>query len=294
MLKRLINQFTYNYYLRGLPRILFSLRSLFVGKDGVCTDFDGHIFRIDPNNQFQYNIIWGYYEDSVRSLIKKLLKSGDIFVDIGANIGYFSILSQSIVGKEGQVYSFEPNIEALANLRENARLNNSKNITVIPKATSDYIGTAQFNMGVESAFSTLVENPDFMQVKRQVTVDVTTVDEEMQAQIGNLELIALVKIDVEGNEIFTLKGMQKLISCRMAKFIIENNPNALKRNGHSLLDLIRPFLEQNYHVYWIIFDTENKIFRKKNVSLKEIDQTNIAYFSSKAGDILLSPELINF
>ena len=82
------------------------------------------------------------YERATTDLLKDLLHPGMIFVDVGANIGYFSLLAANLVGTEGTVYAFEPEPGNHELLRKNIELNSYSNIVMIQKAVSNKSGSA--------------------------------------------------------------------------------------------------------------------------------------------------------
>lgn len=107
------------------------------------------------DNYFQNNIRYGYYEYEVRTLVENSLKAGDIFLDIGANIGYMTLLAANKVGDKGRVFSFEPNPDVLPYLQENVRFNKLGNTTIENSAVSKSNGEATLYCGVEHALSTM-------------------------------------------------------------------------------------------------------------------------------------------
>ena len=85
---------------------------------------EGDHFVGEPLNQ------WGYYEPFVTQVMHNMAKKGDTVVDIGANIGYYSIMLAKFVGKSGKVYAFEPEPKNVELLSKNVKVNNLHNIKV--------------------------------------------------------------------------------------------------------------------------------------------------------------------
>ena len=116
------------------------------------------------------------YEPYETELFKKLIKSGMVVVDIGANIGYYTLLAAKLVGNNGRVYAFEPEPTNYRFLIKNIELNRYKNIKLIQKAVSDKHGKARIfldkhNLGMHSlAEANIQEKAGFMEVE-MVTLD---------------------------------------------------------------------------------------------------------------------------
>jgi len=91
----------------------------------------------------------GEFEPDTSVVVRKLLRKGDVVVDVGANIGYYSLLFSRCVGTDGHVYSFEPVPQLASALRKNADLNQFEQITLSNLALSDHNGEARFYVGPE-------------------------------------------------------------------------------------------------------------------------------------------------
>lgn len=89
-------------------------------------------------------LVKGVYEPKTTSLFKKVIREGDIVVDVGAHIGYYTLLASRLVGDTGKVYAFEPEPRNYDLLLKNLELNNVKNVVAIKKAVSNKKGTLKF------------------------------------------------------------------------------------------------------------------------------------------------------
>jgi FkbM family methyltransferase len=287
----LLQQFTDNYYLRGLPNLLYRTRFLAEKSSKVYKDPDGVLLNIDLNNYFQNNILYGYYEYAVRSLIKSRLKPGGYMLDIGGNIGYMAALGGICAGKEGRVLTFEPNPDVLPVLSANITLNKLSNVDIIGATASDKEGKARFFCGVEHALSTLVEGAGVLEIKKIIDVPVKTVDSVIAEKNIAAAEFSVVKIDVEGHEYFALKGMQTVLAAKKASFIVENNPPAQKALGVDLAMILNEFFfANNYKVYWIESKTNKSLFYKKKVTMTPITIHNVSDYLDKSGDFLAEPQ----
>lgn len=145
----------------------------------------------------------GSYEKKQSEIIGKTLKKGEIFFDIGANVGFYSLLAAEIVREEGQVFSFEPLPQNFEYLKKHIAINNYKNIFPYQFAVSEKSGSAFFGEIINPAQGRLVENG---------TIRVKTIALDDWIQSKKLPIPKAIKIDVEGEEFSVLKGSQCLIS----------------------------------------------------------------------------------
>lgn len=151
------------------------------------------------------------YESREIKLCKKLLSSGDIFIDVGANIGWFTIGAARQVGQAGKVIAFEPSSQINPQLQRNIYLNKLSNVKVEKIALSDENGTAilsgytEENIGLPS----IVGNSDNYEKSGSEKVETVRFDDYYQR--ASLGKIRLIKIDAEGAEMKILEGMGKLL-----------------------------------------------------------------------------------
>lgn len=219
------------------------------------------------NAFFEYNLgenlIMNLYKDSVLSKIiydgfeqeelnfmKKTLKKEDIFIDIGANVGLYSLIASQAVGKEGLVIAFEPAPTTFNRLLENKSLNNLNNIQARNCGLSDELGELNFYISDNgfdawNSFSPSADN----KLQKKITVSVSTLDCELQ-HIDKAK-IKLVKIDVEGWEKFVLKGgeifFKNYSPIVMVEFADENTFNA----GYSVHEIYDTMVNYGYEWHTI-------------------------------------------
>ncbi|BAZ43953.1 methyltransferase FkbM family protein [Chondrocystis sp. NIES-4102] len=151
----------------------------------------------------------GTYELPIQEIFQQNLHAGDVFYDIGANVGFFSIIAAKLVGNSGQVYSFEPGETNAKSVRHNAQLNNFTHIEVIEKAVSETSGEGELILAKYSgghALATADAPPD---VAGRVTIDLVSIDDLIAE--NSIKPPNFVKIDIEGAELSALKGMKETI-----------------------------------------------------------------------------------
>jgi FkbM family methyltransferase len=142
-------------------------------------------------------------EGDMHDFILDNLKLGDVFVDVGANVGYYTILASKLVGANGKVFAVEPVPQTVRVLKFNIKLNRLKNVTVIDKAAWNSYDRLKMRVmfgefGCASFFRDGVE----------VEVDAIPLDEVLV----NVPKIKLIKVDVEGAEYEVLQGLRQTLT----------------------------------------------------------------------------------
>lgn len=175
----------------------------------------------------------GTYEKGTIQFLKKYLKPGHRFLDIGANIGLMSVIASKCVGEKGVVYAVEANPGTVPILQANFELNQCKNVELLPIALSDVQGTALLfeNWEVNRGGASLISQSDDQE---GVEVKMERLDDLFQEDTT----IDLVKIDVEGFEPQVIRGGMKLFRKQLPVFIIEVSEKREKEVGPSPLEIM--------------------------------------------------------
>lgn len=183
-----------------------------------------------------------------------LLRSGDVFVDGGANVGLFALRAAEVVGATGRILACEPGPGTMRMLRANAKRNGFSMIDLHEVALSDATGTAHFTVFEDgSGLASFAPHSDG---GRAVEVDVVTLD-GLTASFD--DRVALVKLDIEGAEAKALRGAEELISRSAPAFLVEVEPGHLARQGSSVDDLTDALKPHGYEAYAIT--SEAKLVR---------------------------------
>ena len=189
-----------------------------------CVDLDGFSLYVLPNDYIGAGIIrTRTYEPHVTALIRRELHKGDIFLDVGGNVGYFTMLASSIVGSGGKVIAFEPNPQNLQLIYESQLRNGFLNQSIYPYAASDHAGILRFTT-VGSNGGVVTENS--RDQKHYLLVQAVVIDNVLPDQPINM-----VKIDIEAHEPFAIRGMSNLIKKYRPKIITEFHPWAMRLNN---------------------------------------------------------------
>ena len=166
-------------------------------------------------NSSNYNLqtAMGIYELPLQKALSKYLKLEDIVYDIGANVGFFTVISAKLVGDSGHVYAFEPDPDNIKNLEHNIQLDSFSNITILEQAVARSTGTGELLLTGYSGSRTLSTTAKSESQKYQscpkIPVKLVAIDDLVTQQM--IPPPTVVKIDVEGAELDVLEGMSQTI-----------------------------------------------------------------------------------
>jgi FkbM family methyltransferase len=166
----------------------------------------------------------GYWESWLTQCLARIVKPGDVCMDIGANLGYYSLLMSELSGHNGRTVSVEPNPDVCKLLRYTEFLH-AWNFEVIEKAITDKVGNADLTIpGKSFGGATLNSYPGSpFSGTSKVNVILTTVDK--LAEELKLAKVDIIKIDVEGLEPSVFEGMKATIASNpQLQIIIEYSP----------------------------------------------------------------------
>ena len=190
------------------------------------------------------NLAAGLYETDVTNLFRAIVKEGMVVTDLGACIGYHTLLASRLVGPSGRVYAFEPNPRAYSYLLRNIEANGCGNVLAVQKAASDKTGAASLVRDPESYDRDWVSassgNADRIGVET-ITLDAFFTQEGWPS-------VGLVKMDIEGSEKAALEGMRELSQRNPhMQVIMEFNLDTLRRAGATPNALFAVLLELGFH-----------------------------------------------
>jgi len=187
-----------------------------------------------------------WYDLPTQKLLKVVLTQGDTVVDVGGNIGMFSLAAHAAIGEQGKIYAFEPNPAPRKKFERHIELNRLTNIALEPVALSHEEGEFMLNYpkvnSGEGSLSTLNYADDDT---HSVMVSVK-IGDQMLAKVNP----RLVKIDVEGAEIAVIKGLRRLIARSKPVIIAEYIPEHLSRFGVSINNFLALAEEAEYRIFY--------------------------------------------
>lgn len=146
------------------------------------------------------------HEPHITELAKKEIKNGDIVLDLGANIGYFTLIFSRLAGPEGKIFAFEPDPTNFSILKENIKINNCFNVVLIQKAVADknkkgFIYLSEENKGDHRIY-------DSGDKRRKIEIETASLDNYFK---NSKQKINFIKMDIQGAEILALRGMSQLL-----------------------------------------------------------------------------------
>jgi len=205
------------------------------------------------------------YEPETINLVHMILQPGDSFMDIGAHVGFFSMLAAARVGATGRVYSFEPNRDNYLHLLSHIQLNKFENIFPFHWAVGSQSKVVDFYVNVDNDGGHALWDPGLHPFNEQSRHNVKTAPAfqfKLDDLFGNSppNSIKLIKIDTEGNEPHVLIGAQRLIrSARVPAIIAEVNPFGLQQLRSSEREMRELMTYLGYTTYILLQATPTRL-----------------------------------
>lgn len=223
------------------------LRMLASGFTNIVVHLKGLKFPSSWGWAQKFQFIFELYEPGTTILCKRIIKSGMYVFDIGANVGYYSILFSKLVGPEGKVYAFEPAPHIFRLLKHNLR--KFHNCVIENKAVSDTMGYVNFFFSKHTTGSHGFYVPKDFILNNCI---VETVSLAHYIYFNHVPRCDLIKIDVEGAEPLVIEGISDLIKhSKRLIVILELNPSAIrlgKRDPYAFLDELRQKFDFVYYI----------------------------------------------
>ena len=185
----------------------------------------------------------GLWEPETTHLISKKMKPGMNVLDVGADIGYYTILFAKLVGAKGKVYAFEPIPKAKQYLDKNVELNELKNISTFGFALFDDAGM----VCLEDPFNKSKINPQKKRLsKNDIQVEMKVFDGLRSKE--SIDRVHFMKLDVEGAEMNILRGMRETIKKDRPEILVELHPRQLKDFGFLPSDILEFLTGLGYQI----------------------------------------------
>ncbi|MBN1797200.1 MAG: FkbM family methyltransferase [Spirochaetales bacterium] len=188
--------------------------------------------------------------------LRRYLRSGDIMIDVGANIGSIALAASAFVGERGKVYAFEANPRIYAYLKKNILINRRKNIIIHNYAVGEKQGVINFSDTKSDDMNRIVEDP------KAVCIKMISLDSLLPQQ----EKIQLLKIDVEGYEKFVIQGARRILK-NVDCILFEADEKHYKNYGYSFRQIHDVLHKQEFKVYGLSDDGNDLMPIDKNHKL---------------------------
>lgn len=164
-------------------------------------------------------IVRGTLEPPVQEALRRLLAPGDVFYDIGANVGFFTILGARLVGPRGRVIAFEPVPSCARGVGHNIALNGFDHASIRAEAVGATDGRARLLVVGEASWSHLASTGRHPDVRDEIDVDVVSLDALVGA--GTIPPPDVMKIDTEGAELQAIEGARATIAAHRPAIVCE-------------------------------------------------------------------------
>jgi len=220
-------------YPDAIPRLLggFSSTSSYID-ERVKEAYKRHPVEIKRTHGFEIYLnpkdswlspivaIIGSYEPDETRIFESVLRPGNKVIDVGANLGWFTLLSAALVGEEGRVIALEPEPHTFSFLKRSIERNHFANVLPLKQVASDLDGTRTLFLHQDDTLGNSIVR-DF----GSGGTEVSSTKLDTLARNYGLDTIDLVKVDAEGAEPEVISGMQRLIAeGRVSRMILEWNP----------------------------------------------------------------------
>lgn len=160
----------------------------------------------------------GQYEPVQAAAFQRLVRPGDVVFDVGAHVGFYTVLSSTLAGPTGRVFAFEPLPANLGYLRRHVALNQCTNVTIVPLAVGERAGAARFDDSHGTGVGHLAADG-------ALEVQVASLDELVAS--GAVPAPRLIKMDVEGAEVMALDGAASVLATHHPTLILSVHSDAL-------------------------------------------------------------------
>jgi FkbM family methyltransferase len=203
--------------------------------------------QLNARDMIQQTILLeGTWDPFLTQFIEENLKPGDVFLDVGAHVGYFTLLAARRVTGTGTVLSIEPNPQALEQLRQNVARSRLANVLIADTACGDSYDPVRLYLHTESNSS--MASLSAANATGGAAVDVRCTPLDSLCQDRGLHRVDLVKIDVEGAELSVLRGMKRILRDIRPVIVLELEPRLLSSFGETSESVHTLFAGYDYHV----------------------------------------------
>jgi FkbM family methyltransferase len=241
-------------FIRKIAKYLFFYlsdpKNFFATEKVVLTSENFRLLCMRENHIERSVLDTGFWEPLETSTVKRLLKVDDVVFDIGANIGYFTILMSRLVGDNGQVHCFEPTAYAFNRLHKNITINPtlpSHNLYLNNKGLSSKSGKKIESF--ESRFSSRLLAHDEKEMIEFITLD------DYFYSLG-LDRVDFIKIDVDGYDYEVIKGGGRILKKYRPNIMAEICNRVLKERGVDVTSYLELYLDYGYSTCEIIETTQ--------------------------------------
>ncbi|MGK9183780.1 FkbM family methyltransferase [Priestia filamentosa] len=242
------------------------MNGVYIGDNKMLISLDWNAHLVVPSNDLSltpFLLTNGSIELPLTNFLRKNLKSGDTVIDIGANVGYFSVLIGSLIGPQGKLIAYEANPYLYSVLMDNLSINflhdrsNVYELAVYSSAKTLQFHTSKRFMGNSSLIQhSETYHKHYTDEIEEISVKTIKLDEHLQ----NIKHIDFVKIDIEGGEYHAFLGMKELMKTKKINTIIfELNPGMLQEQYTPFIKLLNELESIDGNVMYLLSNDGEKV-----------------------------------
>jgi FkbM family methyltransferase len=248
----LVNQHTARRMAQPVLRACAWFRRLPLGSKPAWRKVPGGFdMLIDPSDPVDLSFHFGSYERHLLRLIKRIVRAGDLCIDVGAHKGFVTLQLAHAAGPAGRVICIEPDERAMAALKSHCERNGVQNAILYACAIGNAEGELEFSLSHRIGWSSSFPNElARTAIRRTVVVPTRTLDDIVsEARPSQFSRLSLIKVDVEGAEPLVLAGARNTIETFHPAVHIEVNKASLRAAGKKVEDVSDPLLALGYKIY---------------------------------------------
>lgn len=229
-------------------RILAKMRN--VAGRTITTSVQGHRMTLDLLDRVHCETLYvtGRWEEEITNYLRRILRQGMTVVDLGANVGFYTLLAAKIVGPSGKVYAFEPEPSRYALLARNIVANGYTNVLALNKAVSNT--PSRTSLYLDPRYNPAGHQlHDATGTRRSVLVETVSLD----GYFSEGATVDVIKMDIQGAEMLALQGMERLLQrSRPLTLVTEFWPDGLRACGSAPEEFL--FTLQRHGFMLSVFD----------------------------------------
>lgn len=223
---------------------------LFIQLKPTIVFVQGNMMHINPQDRGVgvHLLMKGVYEEYATELFRKMIKKGMIVVDMGAHIGYYTLMSARLVGDEGKIYAFEPYPPSYKLLVKNIQVNGYRNVIPVQKALSNKKGKVTLFLDQRVSGNNSLSRDNVPDLANSIQIESITLDEYFEKDVKNLK-VDFIKMDTQGAEGLVLQGMTKIIEKNNnLKILMEFWPFGLRNMGEDPQKLLNKLKQYGFQL----------------------------------------------
>ena len=205
----------------------------------------------------QYIYYFGVWEPNLTRWVLRNLAPGDVFIDVGANVGYYSLLASQRVGERGSVVAIEASPTTFQTLRHNLALNSADNVRVVNVAVYHSKTVMKLFRGTEYEIGrATIMDDECLKQGFEIECEVNAEPLGAILQSEEMQNARLIKIDVEGAEWAAVQGILPILDSTRSdlEIIMEVDPKYMRQPGNQPADLLTVMSDRGFYAYGLDAD----------------------------------------